>query len=134
VVETQVDDLAIELPRIDERLSGRKSRYFYAVEQPTDIEMRGIVKYDRLSGRLDRHSLPEGDQNSEPIFVPKSAGSDEDDGFVITCIYRAATDTTDVAVLDARNLSDAPLALIELPRRIPAGFHGAWLPEERSLQ
>jgi len=29
-------------------------------------------------------------------------------------------------VLDARNVAAAPLAVVELPHRIPFGFHGNW--------
>ena len=130
VTECQVDDRAIELPRIDERLTGRQSRYLYAVEQPTDHEMRGVIRYDRTTGASESHSIPEGDQNSEPIFIPRSKDCSEDDGFVVTCVYRQASDTTDVVILDAANIAREPLATVRLPRRIPAGFHGAWLGPE----
>ncbi|MHB8237438.1 MAG: carotenoid oxygenase family protein [Acidithiobacillus ferrivorans] len=30
-------------------------------------------------------------------------------------------------MLDGRNIDDDPIATVRLPRRIPAGFHGAWL-------
>ena len=130
VTETQVDDRAIELPRIDERRTGRQSGYLYAVMQPSDREMRGVVRYDRATGTSEQHSIPEGDQNSEPIFVPRNIDSAEDDGFVLTCVYRRDTDTTDVLILDAANIAREPLATVRLPRRIPAGFHGAWLGPE----
>jgi len=46
-------------------------------------------------------------------------------------VYRAATDTSDVVILDARAIDAAPVATVHLPRRVPAGFHGAWVPRER---
>ena len=128
VTECEVDDRAIELPRIDDRRTGRRNRYLFAVEQPTDTEMRGLIRYDTEAGTSERHRIPVGDQNSEPIFVPRGGSAAEGEGWVLSCVYRAATDQTDVLILDATELSAAPVAIVHLPRRIPAGFHGAWLP------
>ncbi len=127
VRETQVEERFLELPRFDERRTGQSTRFVYAVEQPTDEEMRGVLRLDRHSGQVERHEIPPGDQNSEPIFVPRAAGADESDGWVLACVYRSATDTSDVVVLDAGNVAGPPQATVRLPRRIPAGFHGAWL-------
>lgn len=128
VAEHQLDDRCVELPRIDDRLTGRAHRFAYAVEQPSDIEMRGLIKYDTVSGACERHPIALGDQNSEPIFVPRAGATGDDEGWVLACVYRQATDTTDVIILDASDLAADPVATIHLPRRIPAGFHGAWLP------
>jgi carotenoid cleavage dioxygenase len=62
------------------------------------------------------------------VFVPRPAASDEEDGWLLTCVFRHATDTSDLVILDARNIESDPIATVQLPRRIPAGFHGAWLP------
>lgn len=131
VDEAQIDDRSIELPRINDALVGRPYQYFYAVEQPTDVEMRGIIKYDLENESAERHPVPIGDQNSEPIFVPRlSRGTKnaEDDGWLLVCVYRADTDRTDVVVLDAQSIGGEPAATIHVPRRIPAGFHGTWIP------
>jgi carotenoid cleavage dioxygenase-like enzyme len=125
VAEAAAGDGGIELPRINEQWTGRPYRYFYAVEQPTCVEMRGI---DRHSGAHERHAVPPGDHNSEPVFVPRPGAKAEDDGWLLCCVYRRATDTSDVVVLDAGDIAAGPVATVHLPTRIPAGFHGAWLP------
>ncbi|WP_426700280.1 carotenoid oxygenase family protein [Rhodanobacter sp. Col0626] len=130
VVEKQLDDIGIELPRINENRTGRSYRFLYAVEQPTNAEIRGVVRYDLERGSAQRYRVPERDQNSEPVFVPRPGGSDENDGWLLVCVYRRLTDTNDLVILDARNLESDPIATVQLPRRIPAGFHGAWLPKE----
>jgi len=127
VEETQLSERAIELPRINETRLGRCHRYLYAVEQPTDEEMRGIVRYDLARDTEQRFALPPGDQNSEPVFVARDGASAEDDGFVLTCVYRAVSDTTELVILDAADIAAQPLARVALSRRIPAGFHGAWI-------
>lgn len=130
VSERQLDDAGIELPRINEGRTGRAYRYAYAVQQPTNVEMRGVVRYDLEGGATQQYRVPPGDQNSEPVFVPRPGAHDEDDGWVLVCVYRQASDTSDVVVLDGRDLEAGPLATVRLPSRIPAGFHGAWLPGE----
>lgn len=120
----------MELPRINERRTGLEYQFAYAVEQPSNEEMRGICKLDVTNGDVTRFELPPGDQNSEPIFVPNpdsATDAREDEGWVITCVYRQASDTTDVVVLDATDIASPPLATVHLPCRIPAGFHGIWV-------
>lgn len=130
VSEHALDDAGIELPRINEGWTGRPYRYAYAVRQPTNVEMRGVVCYDLATGATQQYRVPPGDQNSEPVFVPRPGAQDEDDGWVLVCVYRRASDTSDVVVLDGRDIAGEPLATVRLPQRIPAGFHGAWLPRE----
>lgn len=130
VTEQQMGELHIELPRINELYTGRENRYLYAVEQPVDDEFRGIVRYDLLSGASQHHLVDEGDQNSEPVFVPRSEGAGEDDGWLLVCVYKKASDTSEVRILDAKNIANSPLAIVSLERRIPAGFHGAWIQAE----
>jgi carotenoid cleavage dioxygenase len=47
---------------------------------------------------------------------------------VLSVVYDAGRDASDVIVVDATNFTAAPVATIHLPRRVPFGFHGAWLP------
>ncbi|MGY6238927.1 carotenoid oxygenase family protein [Burkholderia ambifaria] len=131
VDEGPLADGGIELPRINECRTGRSYRYLYAVEQPNNAEMRGVMRFDHVRGTTTRYAVPAGDQNGEPVFVPRPGGTDEDDGWLLVVVYRAATDTSDVVILDARAIDAAPVATVHLPRRVPAGFHGAWVPRER---
>ena len=59
----------------------------------------------------------------EPIFVPRPQSSAEDDGWLLAPVFRAATSTTDLVILDARDLQNGPLATIRLPHHIPIGVH-----------
>ncbi|TDN61393.1 carotenoid oxygenase family protein [Paraburkholderia sp. BL10I2N1] len=130
VTEKQMTDVCIELPRINEGRTGRPYRFLYAAEQPTNTEIRGVVRYDFESGSIQRYRVPEGDQNSEPVFVARPLSSAEDDGWLLVCVYRHATDTSDLVILDGQSIEAAPIATVRLPRRIPSGFHGAWLSKD----
>jgi carotenoid cleavage dioxygenase len=35
---------------------------------------------------------------------------------------------TDLCIIDARDLAAGPVARVHLPQRVPAGFHGNWMP------
>lgn len=128
VSEHQLDDEHIELPRINDAYAGCENGFLYAVVQPTNEEMRGIVCYDLRSGGKQHHEVAFGDQNSEPVFVSNRSEAAENDGWVLVCVYRQSTDTSELRILDATDISQPPLATIVLNRRIPAGFHGAWIP------
>nr|WP_280385704.1 carotenoid oxygenase family protein [Nocardia wallacei] len=41
-------------------------------------------------------------------------------------VYDAASDRSELAILDTGTLETA--ASIQLPHRVPAGFHGNWIP------
>ena len=42
-------------------------------------------------------------------------------------VRSAAAQCSELLVFDARHLSRGPLASIELPQRVPFGFHGNWV-------
>ena len=41
-------------------------------------------------------------------------------------VYDRLTDRSELAIIDAQALHD--IASIKLPHRVPAGFHGNWVP------
>ena len=54
--------------------------------------------------------------------------SNEDDGWIMSYVHDATTDTANVVILDAQNFSGEPVATVHLPQRVPFGFHGNWVP------
>lgn len=128
VTETAIDDRGIEFPRINESLTGQPYRYMYAVSQPTNEEIRGVVKYHVQSGEMQHYDVPLGDQNGEPVFVPKQNASSDDDGWLLIYVYRRNTDTSDLIILDANDIERGECATVHLKSRVPAGFHAAWIP------
>ena len=86
------------------------------------------MKYDLDQGTSEYHHL-NGGQGSEPVFVKDPEGSAEDDGWVLSYVYRPDTDTSDIVIVDSRGFTDDPVATIHLPVRVPAGFHGNWVPD-----
>ena len=58
--------------------------------------------------------------------MPRTADSDESDGWVIATLYRAAEDRSDLVIFDAQAIEKGPIACAKAPRRVPFGFHGNW--------
>lgn len=65
---------------------------------------------------------------SEPVFVPKAHAEAEDDGYLLSYIFDQDTESSELMILDAQNVSAEPIACIDLPQRVPFGFHGSWIP------
>jgi carotenoid cleavage dioxygenase-like enzyme len=66
----------------------------------------------------------------EAVFVPAS-GADraEDDGWLVSIITRRDGSASQLLVLDATDVAGEPVAAVTLPRGVPAGFHGSWIPD-----
>ena len=132
VSEQPLDDRAIEFPRCDERRVGLANRYGYAVytERGADANTgTSLVKYDLGRGSTVIHEFGTGRVPGEGVFVPASAGAGEDEGWVITYVYDAGRDASDLVILDAADFEAKPVATIRLPQRVPFGFHGSWIPD-----
>ena len=134
VREEQVDDRPGEFPRVADSRIGLKHRYGYVMgfsDAPDGNDpMSGsgaIYKYDRERGtRLDL-DLGRGRTPGEPVFVSAENAKSEDDGYLMTFVHDAVTDTSRFVIHDAKTMDRTPVASVDLPR-IPSGFHGSWVP------
>ena len=124
-----LDDRPQEFPRLDERLTGRPHRYGYAAGFDVGVEHGPAIKHDLTAGTSETHEYGPGRVTLEPVFVPRPGGTAEDDGWVMSYVYDAARDRSDVVILDAQDFGGDPVATIPLPVRVPLGFHGSWLPD-----
>lgn len=114
-----------EFPRIDERLTGRPHRYVYGAGIQRD---RGsALCFDTQAGVERAHDFGPGRFGSECVFVPKSDAAAEGDGWILTYVWNAPTDTSDLVIIDGARFDGPPQAVIHLPARVPFGFHGSWI-------
>lgn len=127
LLESRIDDRGQEFPRVDERRLGKRHRFGYAptVDRHTAGDAT-LLKHDLIGGTAATRSFGTGKQLGEFVFEPSSPDAAEDDGLLMGFVYDTATDRSDLAILDARTLED--VAAIHLPHRVPAGFHGNWVP------
>ncbi|MPY80041.1 MAG: carotenoid oxygenase [Actinophytocola sp.] len=122
----RIDDVVQEFPRIDERLLGRRHRYAYTSAAREQSWFDSVLKHDVSRATSTVHTFGEGKEIGEFVFVPSTADAAEDDGVLMGFVYDKASDRSDLTMLDAATLE--PVASIHLPTRVPAGFHGNWVP------
>jgi len=134
VREEQIDDRPAEFPRVPDARVGLPHRYGYMMAVPDDPsyddpsqQSGALLKYDRNTGARSEIDLGRGCLPGEPVFAAADGASAEDDGYLMTFVYDAATDASRFVVFDAATMDDVPVASIDLPR-IPFGFHGSWIP------
>lgn len=133
VHETQLDDRSVEFPRIDERLTGSPARWAY-VADTLDSGRSSILRYDLFGGSSPvAHDLGPGRAPGEPVFVPRAPDAAEHEGWLMALVYDAARDASDLLVCAADDLAAGPVATVHLPRRVPYGFHGTWIPDPEGV-
>jgi carotenoid cleavage dioxygenase len=132
--EQKLLDTFMDFPKIDERKQGVEHRIDYGlrlVEANADYPLHpdAIIKYDRKNGATDVWDCGYGVQPDEALFVPDPNDNGEDAGWLISMVYNRAEGISEVVVLNAQQLSKGPIARVKMPRRVPFGFHGLWVPE-----
>ena len=133
VTRVVVDASPQEFPRPDERLLGQPYRYAYSAGLQPDgagefVGASHLIRHDLHTGARDLHDFGPGCHVGEFVFEPKHAGAGETAGWLMGLVVNAATQTTDFVILDADNFGGPPQAVVTLPHRVPAGFHGNWVP------
>ncbi|WP_405594248.1 carotenoid oxygenase family protein [Streptomyces sp. NBC_01092] len=128
-VTTQpLNDLATEFPSINDDRTGSANRYSYAIAFPgAGLSGYHTVKFDTLTGQEKLLAHGEGRMPGEAVFAPAEGATAEDDGYLLTIVSDLTADASELLVLDASDLST--VAAVELPRRVPAGIHGHWIPD-----
>ena len=124
VTEELLDDRGVVFPRIDDRRAGLLARYAVTVGSGS------LVHYDLDRGVAKEHRFGSDENPSAPgeaVFVPADPGADELAGWYMAYVYDAVRDGSDLVIIDASDFEGKPVARVQLPRRVPHGFHGNWI-------
>ncbi len=128
---TQLDDRAGDFPRINDAYGARQHRYGYVARASqwagSEIVFDAIVKHDFTTGSSSVLEYGSNAAAGEAVFAPDPNGSAEDDGWLLNFVTDRTSGTTEFVIADARSLDVC--ARVQLPRRVPFGFHGNWIPE-----
>ncbi|XP_009589876.1 carotenoid 9,10(9',10')-cleavage dioxygenase 1-like isoform X1 [Nicotiana tabacum] len=144
--QKKLSESAVDFPRINENYTGRKQRYVYGTTLDSIAKVTGVIKFDlhaepetgkaqlEVGGNVQGiFDLGSGRFGSEAVFVPRQPGteSEEDDGYLIFFVHDENTGKSAVNVIDAKTMSTEPVAVVELPKRVPYGFHAFFVTEEQ---
>jgi carotenoid cleavage dioxygenase len=126
-----LDERETEFPRIDDRRLGRPTRWALVSHRASPTLPRGafdeLVRFDLVRQTTAVHRFP-GQAIGEAVFAPKPGRSEEEACWVLTFATDLATMASSFVILDAEDFEGAPVAVVQLPRRVPLGLHGNWLP------
>ena len=119
-----------EFPRVAGSVLNQKHRYGYTADLGTDLApwiFGETLKHDLAAGTTEVHDHGVGRGAAEPVFVSREGATAEDDGWIMTLVYDATTDRSDLVILDAYDIAGPEVARVALPTRVPHGFHGNWV-------
>lgn len=134
----RVHDRAMEFPTVNRNYWTQDYRYGYSlvVDEKNDSPERigqsegGIRKYDLKTGADDSYLPGPALTPAEAIFIPaRESGGSEDEGYLASYVYDKNAQTTAFCLFDATKVSAGPIAKVQLPVRVPVGFHGVWVPD-----
>ena len=92
----------------------------------------GIYRHDLRGGDRVSHDLGPGRHPGAMTFVPDPTRRHrEDGGWLIGLAHDDDRNEADLIVLDAAAIDRPPVASIRIPRRIPYGLRGTWIPFTR---
>jgi len=127
VTETQLDDRVVDFPRVADAVVGLKHQFGYCAAFAGSAPYgEGLIKYDLEAGTSEYRHL-DGGQASEAVFVKDPTASGEDGGFLLSYVYQPEIDQSEVLILNAQDMLGEPVARIQIPARVPAGFHDNWI-------
>lgn len=130
MTESLLDDHRGEFPRLNDDRGGQDYRYAYSAHWWGDEVSTGpAYKHDVKNERTEVHDFGPAHASLEPVFVPREGATDEDDGYVMAYVFNGERNASDVVILSGQDFAGPPLAVIELPVRVPFGFHGGWFPD-----
>ena len=132
VTESRLSELGCEFPTVDDEIVGRPNRYTYAVADtgPDGEPRAAVLRHDRARDELAGHELGRDVVAGEAVFVPSAAPDRaEDDGWLLSITTSRDGRASELLVLDATDVAAAPVARVALPRGVPSGFHGSWIPD-----
>ncbi len=125
-----VDERFQEFPRVAGSVLNQKHRYGYTASvglTPTEWNFGNTYKYDFERGTSETFDHGPGRDAGEPVFVSRTGAKSEDDGWLMTMVNDVTTDKAELVIIDAQDFSRPEVARIQLPARVPYGFHGNWV-------
>jgi carotenoid cleavage dioxygenase len=137
VSEQPIDDRPADFGRVNYTMVGRESRFGYLMaldgEGNSEEPVYGprLYQYDLHTGKCAEHYLGDGTRGAEPVFVPASNAKAEDEGWVLSLVHSETTGKSRLIIVDAQNFAAPPVAMIELPFRVPYGAHGNWVADSQ---
>jgi carotenoid cleavage dioxygenase len=161
--EERLSDRIVEFGMINPAYLMKPSRYIWSTTtRPGWFLFNGYVRHDTETGAEQVFELPEGVYASESPVVPKkpsassseAVGEDnassseavgeqdassseavgEQDAYLITFLIDENNGTSQLAILDASDITKGPICRAALPHKISSGVHSTWVEHSQLAQ
>jgi len=86
-----------------------------------------LTHFDLATGRREDWYAGEGATLQDPVYFPRSATAEEDDGYLIVVLNRPLEKSNELVILQSRRLGAGPVARLRLPVRLRLGIHSNWI-------
>lgn len=132
VTEEQLDDVPTEFPRMNDRFLGQQARFAYhpRIKAEPTLMFDACIQYDLAAGTSKTHVWGKHHAGSEMVFAPRAGATEENDGWVVAFVHDLESLTSELHVLDGKDVEAGPVARVKMPVRVPIGFHAEWVPGE----
>ena len=129
VKERVLDDTHTEFPRMNNQFLGKPSRYSYnpRIASLETIAFDAVIQYDLVNGKQQTYEYPKNWYAGETTFAPANGATHEDDGYVLTYAAKVDGAESELWVLAASDIAQGPVARIQIPQRMPYGYHTWWV-------
>jgi 8'-apo-carotenoid 13,14-cleaving dioxygenase len=95
------------------------------------VGARSVHKHALLTGKHRFHDFGDGRTPGELVFIADpDRSSTEDGGWLVGFVHAHAGDQTELVVLDAEAIERPAVATVHIPRRVPKGTRGTWIPTQ----
>jgi 9-cis-epoxycarotenoid dioxygenase len=136
-------DLDLELGVINPAYAMRKSRYAYMgcgrypyLDAVVKVDLTRSDGEDGERGPIvGRRDFGEGKYGGEPFFIAARDANSEDHGYILCLVGdRKGAQASQLWIMDAHSPSLEVIAVIQLPTRVPVGFHGCFIGRDQLAQ
>ncbi|GAB4846705.1 9-cis-epoxycarotenoid dioxygenase nced1, chloroplastic [Ancistrocladus abbreviatus] len=130
-ISPEAEQVNLEAGMVNRNYLGRKAQFAYlAIAEPWP-KVSGFAKVDLSTGEIKKFIYGEGKYGGEPFFVPRDStinSGREDDGYIVSFVHDENEWKSELQIVNAMDLRLE--ASIELPSRVPYGFHGTFISEK----
>ncbi|XP_062090170.1 9-cis-epoxycarotenoid dioxygenase NCED1, chloroplastic-like [Humulus lupulus] len=126
IISADSEQVNLEAGMVNRHRLGRKTRFAYLALAEPWPKVSGFAKVDLFTGEVTKFMYGDECYGGEPMFLPKDPCSEEeDDGYILAFVHDEKEWKSKLQIVNAMDMKLE--ASVELPSRVPYGFHGTFI-------